>query len=447
MEEKKLKRVLKLSDLMAIAIGQIIGAGIVTLTGVAIGMTGPSVYLAYIFAGIIVLIASLLLAMTGSAIPSAGSFYTWTSRILSPFAGFMTLWLFFLNSVSLSLYGLSFGLYIHPFIPSLSTHVLGIIILTAFFIANIFGVRVASTLERIMVIIMITAFLVYAGFGLPHVKLSYLSPMFPKGFVGLLTATSLLLFATGGATVILELGGEMERPERDIPYTIIFSTLAVAVLYAIIAFVTVGTLSWTKLVNQPLTVAGKTFLPMWAFIYFLVGGAVLAIVTTLNSQFMWQTKSLFMSSRDRLLPTPLSSLNKYGVPWVLLVIIYLIGVIPLALRVPIDVVASAATTFALIDFILITIAAGRFPWVMPEKYEKALFKLPRKSVPIFVAFGLLTQIIGIILLGATLPSEAIYIAVIWAVIGVVYYFWRKQDLRRKGVNVDDIKRDYSVFER
>ena len=41
-----------------IAIGQIIGAGVVALTGIAIGMTGPSVFIAYFFAAVLVLIVS-----------------------------------------------------------------------------------------------------------------------------------------------------------------------------------------------------------------------------------------------------------------------------------------------------------------------------------------------------------------------------------------------------
>ena len=55
----ELERVLTFRDLLFIAIGQIIGAGVVALTGVAIGMTGPSVTLAYLAAALLVLIVSI----------------------------------------------------------------------------------------------------------------------------------------------------------------------------------------------------------------------------------------------------------------------------------------------------------------------------------------------------------------------------------------------------
>lgn len=46
-QESKLIRNLGFGDLMAIAIGQIVGAGIMSSTGVAIGMTGTGVFLAF----------------------------------------------------------------------------------------------------------------------------------------------------------------------------------------------------------------------------------------------------------------------------------------------------------------------------------------------------------------------------------------------------------------
>lgn len=54
-ETKKLSR----TDLFSMAIGQIIGVGIMTMTGIAIGFTGRSVNLAYIVAGLITIFAAI----------------------------------------------------------------------------------------------------------------------------------------------------------------------------------------------------------------------------------------------------------------------------------------------------------------------------------------------------------------------------------------------------
>jgi APA family basic amino acid/polyamine antiporter len=59
-EQAKLRRVLTFWDVFFIALGQIIGAGVIALTGVAIGMTGPSVVLAYLLAAGLVVMVSVL---------------------------------------------------------------------------------------------------------------------------------------------------------------------------------------------------------------------------------------------------------------------------------------------------------------------------------------------------------------------------------------------------
>ena len=57
---KDLKRVLGFWDLMAIATGAIIGSGIMSLTGIGIGRTGRSIFVAFIIGGFITLYCETL---------------------------------------------------------------------------------------------------------------------------------------------------------------------------------------------------------------------------------------------------------------------------------------------------------------------------------------------------------------------------------------------------
>ena len=57
MEKTENKKLLSRTDLFSMAVGQIIGVGIMTMTGIAIGFTGRSVNIAYIVAGLITIIA------------------------------------------------------------------------------------------------------------------------------------------------------------------------------------------------------------------------------------------------------------------------------------------------------------------------------------------------------------------------------------------------------
>lgn len=79
MEEQKngLKKVLGFWDLMGIGVGQIIGSGIMVLTGICIAITGAGTPFAFLLAAVLVICPNLVLAVLGSAVPATGGMYTY----------------------------------------------------------------------------------------------------------------------------------------------------------------------------------------------------------------------------------------------------------------------------------------------------------------------------------------------------------------------------------
>src|SRR5215813_3145959 len=76
--ENSLKRVLGVTNLVALGIGAIIGAGIFVLTGSAAAQyAGPAIILSFVLAGIGCVFAGLCYAEFASLIPVAGSAYTY----------------------------------------------------------------------------------------------------------------------------------------------------------------------------------------------------------------------------------------------------------------------------------------------------------------------------------------------------------------------------------
>lgn len=444
-ETVKLKRVLTFWNVLFIAIGQIIGAGVITLTGVAIGMTGPAVVFAYLGAAVIILLTSLFFMMGGSAIPATGAFYAWPSRLINGWAGSFSLWLGLIGGLSVALYGLAFGLYLNPLFPLLSVNMWGVVVVTVFFIINLFGLKIASGTQTVFVLILISALAIYAGFGVPQVQMANLQPWFPMGSVGFITAMSLLLFATGGAVLIVSLGGEMKNPKRDIPLVVVISTLGVAVLYAIVSVAAVGVMPWQEMINQPLTVAGRVFLPGWAMLYFIVGGAGLAIITTLNAQFMQYPRNLLAACWDDVLPKWFGRISRYGTPYYILTVLYVIGIVPLLFGLNIDVIAKAATIAAFLPTPILFWALARLPSVLPDRYEKAGFKIGRKWIwPVF-ALSILSVAIGIYFLSQGLPAIVLIILAIWIVVSAVYYPIRRNVMRKRGIDLDKVTKDLSMF--
>jgi APA family basic amino acid/polyamine antiporter len=126
---KDLKRTLGFWDLMGASTGQIIGAGIMSLTGVAIGMTGRSVPIAFVLSAVMVLISWYPLTLINTAARFRGGAYSVIGSLLGErWTGAYTV-IYILTNISLSMYCLSFADYAMPFLPMIPRKVLAIGIL------------------------------------------------------------------------------------------------------------------------------------------------------------------------------------------------------------------------------------------------------------------------------------------------------------------------------
>lgn len=441
-----LRRVLSFWDVFFIAVGQIIGAGVVALTGIAIGMTGPSVALAYIFSALLILVVTILIMLAGTTLPATGAYYVWASRLTGGWFGSITLFLILLAGISLSLYGSSFGLYLNPLFPVLSVNGWGILIVVALFGANLFGLRLASKVQIVLVLLLVSALALYAGFAIPKLNAELLTPAFPKGIVGFVTAVFLLKFATGGAYMIVGLSGEMHNPRRTIPVVMISATLCVAVTYGFVALAAVGVIPWQSMVDKPLTIAGEAFMPRWALTYFLICGAGLAICTTLNSQFIQLPRTFIVASWDKLIPEWVGQLNRFGAPWIILLAMLIVGIGPLVAGVNIGEIARAATLSASFPAFFVYWSITRIPKKFPDQYAQSAFRLSPFWLWVLFGFSMLSTLIGIYFLAQDLSQTTVVTFGLWLGVAIAYYPLRKRYLAKHGLDLDRLTSDTSVFE-
>ena len=138
---KVLERRLGLATVVAISMSAMIGSGLFVLPGLAVTLTGPSVWLAYLVAGLCVFPAALSKAELATAMPVSGGTYVYIDRTFGPLAGTiagLALWLSLLLKSSFALVG--FGAYLSviadvPLRPVASLLLVGVLLL------NIAGVR------------------------------------------------------------------------------------------------------------------------------------------------------------------------------------------------------------------------------------------------------------------------------------------------------------------
>ena len=427
---KDLARTLGKKELMGIAIGQIIGAGIMSMMGVAIAMTGRSANLAFMLSALFTMCTFFPSIFITSCIRMRGGFYTQMAIFAGDkFAGYYSV-VYFITNMSLAMYALSFAQYALALLPTGgSQKVIALVVGTLFFILNYFGVDLMAKIQNLLVVVLLLSLTIFAVFGLPQVDLvNYFSNadgMFmTEGVSGFLTATAYLGFATGGATVILGVSAECKNPTKDIPFVIITATIGVAVLYGLVATTAAGILPVPEVANQPLTLVAAEILPKPLYIFFIVGGAMFALATTLNSQIMSCTKPVMQSCEDGWFPQSLAALSKYKTPWKILIIYYIILVVPIVLELEIAQISSIVQILGYLNNLVLTITAMKLPKLFPEAWEKSQFKVP---TPVFNALMIVTCIAILIqasfMLKSMTPQLILFNVAVMAA-GFIWAFYR-----------------------
>ena len=427
---KDLARTLGKKELMGIAIGQIIGAGIMSMMGVAIAMTGRSANLAFMLSAMFTMCTFFPSIFITSCIRMRGGMYTQFAIFAGDkWAGYYSV-VYFITNMSLAMYALSFAQYALALLPTGgSQKVIALVVGTLFFILNYFGVDLMAKIQNLLVVVLLLSLTIFAVFGLPQVDLvNYFSNadgMFmTEGVSGFLTATAYLGFATGGATVILGVSAECKNPTKDIPFVIITATIGVAVLYGLVATTAAGILPVPEVANQPLTLVAAEILPKPLYIFFIVGGAMFALATTLNSQIMSCTKPVMQSCEDGWFPQSLAALSKYKTPWKILIIYYIILVVPIVLELEIAQISSIVQILGYLNNLVLTITAMKLPKLFPEAWEKSQFKVP---TPVFKALMIVTCIAILIqasfMLKSMTPQLILFNVAVMAA-GFIWAFYR-----------------------
>ena len=377
-ETRTASKKLTLLDLISLAGGQIIGAGVMSLLGIGIGFTGRSIVFAMLIAAVLTVVTSvpqLLLAGT-AAFP--GGYYTMFATLCNKkLAGIYTYTNLF-TMLGMSFYALSFASYVKALFPGVSELLVCAIILTLLLGMHLVGIKQAARLQTVMMVILLVALGVYVVMGLGSLEPNYFDPdQFMTGGVGgFVLASVFLIFAVGGGTFIVNYSSEAKNPQRDIPTAMIVSTLLVAVFYAFIALVAAGTISVAEAANQPLSVSAAMFMPKAAYTFFVVGGAMFALLTSMNFSFGSVVFPTLTACRDGWLPEGLAKTNKrFGTNHPILLMEYVVALVPILLGIDMQAAANCTLILTFVIFMIAAYAAMRMPKVIPEQWARSRYHM------------------------------------------------------------------------
>lgn len=429
---RQLKQVLGFGDLMGAAVGQIIGAGVMTLLGSAIAMTGRSVPIAFLIASVIVVCQYAPLVFISGTVRLRGGNYTMAAMLAGQkFAGAYSI-IFVFSNLSLSMYALSFASYFISLLGIGTEKSVAFVVLTMFFVLNCLGIDKFAKVQNVIVACLVAALGVFAAFGIGggRIQADYFAPdsWMTGGVMGLLQAGGLLVFATGGGNTVVNLSAEAKNPTRDIPMVMIISTLAVAALYGIISFVAAGVLPVEQVAGQNLSLAAAEILPYPVYVFFMICGAGFALISTLNAQFAWAPKPTMQACDDGWLPRGLARLSRWNTPVRILGILYGLGVICIFTGLSVSVLGNMCVVASGVMSLIVNAFLWKLPQAAPEAWQESRFKIRPSFLMAVSIMGSAAAAFSVYLNASTLSAPLLALNVVVIFAAFVFAFIRNRHI-------------------
>lgn len=451
--DKGLKRTLNRSNLIALGIGAIIGAGIFVLTGNAAAQySGPAVVISFVIAAVACGFAGLCYAEFASMIPIAGSAYTYAYATLGEFIAWIIGWdlileyLFGASTVAVGWSGYvnsllkDFGIGIpdylakSPFVYDTSTHELirsgAFLNLPAMFIVAcvsvllILGIKESARFNNIIVFVKLVIIFLFIGFGIHYIHPEHYHPFIPPnkggfgnfGWSGVLRGASVIFFAYIGFDAVSTAAQEAKNPQKDMPWGILGSLIICTVLYILMGLVMTGIVHYQTLdVADPIAVAVNGAGPGLFWLRYPVKiGAIAGLSSVVLVMLMAQPRIFYSMSRDGLLPKSFGKLHpKFKTPYITTIITGCVAMVVSGLF-PIGLLGELVSIGTLLAFAIVS--AG----VLILRYTNPNLERPFKAplFPFVPALGVLCSLAVM----AFLPLDTWIRLIVWMLIGIVIFF-------------------------
>ncbi len=414
------KRTLNVFDVFAIVAGAMISTGIFVLPSVVFRIAGPSIILAYFFAGIMILPALLSLAELVTAMPKSGGTYFFIERSFGPLVGtFVGLAIWFSIALKAAFALIGIGIFIKlvlPYSDPVLIKYVAIGFTLIFVLINLRGVKESGSLQLVLVVILVGILLFYIVTGIERVNVEYYSPFKPGGWRGIFTAAGMVFISFGGLTSVTNVAGEVRNPGKLIPLGMFAAFIVVMILYLLSIFVTVGVLEPEKIAVSltPLS-EGARFATGTVGLILLSIGASLSFITTANAGIMSSSRVPFAMSKDKLLPKLFGRVGKKrGVPFISVIFTgFFIGAVIMFLDL--ESLVKVASTMKLILFFFVSFS------VILMRYSGIVAYRPMYKAPLFPWLQIIGMVVYITMI-VEMGRIPLLITLGFLAISIVWYF-------------------------
>ncbi|OEU49730.1 MAG: amino acid permease [Desulfobulbaceae bacterium S5133MH15] len=311
---RKRNKALGVPELIAIALGGMIGGGIFSVLGISVSMIGVFTPIAIILGGVIAALAAYSYVKLAVYYKDEGATYSFYKRTFpdSPFAASLIGWWVVFGYIStLALYSYTFASYaISEFSFAnnewIRKGVAGGVILV-FTLINLWSVKGMGKIEDIMVYTKVVILIVISFVLMNHSQTTL--PVLMQNncevsIFSVLIVASITFVAYEGFQLVIHAINEMESPEKNIPKAIYSAIFLTILIYVVISLGAILALPFAEIIENKeyaLASGAGNILGRWGTDLVILG-ALLATSSAISGTIFGASRLMAVIAKDGYLP-------------------------------------------------------------------------------------------------------------------------------------------------
>lgn len=322
---RKLHRVLRVRDGLAVTVGIVIGAGILGTPGLIAGYLGdPFLILAmWFFGGVVAGLSTLVLAEMAAALPEAGGKFVYARHAWGPTMGFVAGWSELIVTRGFS--GASKAVLIATYVIGLagggSIPILALAVVLGYFVLHTRGLRTSTTFQNVTTLIKVLIVLVIAAVGIAGGNASGLGAESlvageaTAGLLGYALAYQSISFAYYGWEDAAKMSEEVMDPGRALPRILLGGAMAVMILYLLMNVAFLTAMTPAEMAGSELVAADATAAVFGdAAGTIVVVASLLILISSANVNFLGLPRVAYGLAKNGLAPRAFTRVDERGTP-------------------------------------------------------------------------------------------------------------------------------------
>lgn len=433
----QLRRVLKTPALVAFGLAYMVPLGVFTTYGQVTVLSHGHLPIAYLLTIVTILFTALSYCRMTSALPLAGSAYSYVQRSFGGKIGFLVGWAQILDYLFLPILNyLVLGIFLHEAFPAIPAPVFVVASIASVSLLNILGVRLMTSVNFSLIAAQMVFIVLFIALSFSQADLSPEALMKPLlvgagDFAGLLSGAAVLCLAFLGFDAIATMAEEADDAKRTLPRAILITVIVAGAIFMAVSYAAhIVYPDWQSLIpvqdTASLVVSEKVG-GKWMYNFFMAAYLTGVYASAMTAQ-TGVSRIFYAMGREGVLPRKIffNLHKKFHTPYRAILFVATISLS--ALFLDLGLVVSMISFGAL----------GAFTFVNLSVVKHFLINEKRRGTGAMIKYGLL-PIIGFVMsvwLWTNLERDAMIVGLVWLAIGFAYLLYLTNFLRKQPPSVD-----------